>query len=174
MRALTALTLIVLAFAPLACKRQRSALETGAQGPPELASIVHVRDPRMAEQLINGFYDIEARAWRWTGRQFTVVLRSPAGSGQNGASLQVHLTVPPVIIEKLTQITLTPTIRGTKLDPETYSKPGDYVYQHDVPASLFTSPSVRVEFQLDKAMPPTAADARELGVIVSSIGLALK
>jgi hypothetical protein len=33
---------------------------------------------------------------------------------------------------------------------------------------------VRVDFELDKAIPPSEKDARELGVVVSKIGLELK
>jgi hypothetical protein len=33
---------------------------------------------------------------------------------------------------------------------------------------------VRVDFQLDKSMPPSGADARDLGVVVLSAGVELK
>jgi hypothetical protein len=39
---------------------------------------------------------------------------------------------------------------------------------------VFTGETVRVDFQLDKAMPPSGADRRELGIIVLSIGLESK
>jgi hypothetical protein len=172
MRRLAAALLLVLVFAPLGCKRKPA--QSQPLGAPELASTVHLGDPRVADQLIRGFYGIEANAWRWTQRKFIVVLRAPAGSGQLGASLQVHLTVPPALIEKLSSITLSASIGDGALAPETYSKPGEYVYQRDVPANLIRSAVVRVEFQLDKTMTPGTTDQRELGLVVSSIGLSLK
>ena len=172
---LAAALLVVLAFTPVGCKHKKAQspppLENGA---PELAATVHVGDSKVAEQLVSGFHSIEANAWRWTERKFVVVLRAPAGSGQLGASLLVHLTVPPVVIEKLAVVTLSASIGDEALAPESYSKPGDYVYQRDVPATLIRSSAVRVGFQLDKAIPPGPADQRELGIVVSSIGLALK
>jgi len=172
-RHLAAVLLMVLAFAPVACKRRRAPSQS-EKGAPELASTVHLGDPRIADQLVSGFHHIEANAWRWTGRKFVVVLRAPAGSGQIGAGLQVHLTVPPVTIEKLDAVTLSASIGGAPLAPETYSKAGDYVYQRDVPGNLIQSGVVRIEFEVDRAMPPTSVDRRELGLVVSSIGLALK
>ena len=167
---LAAVLLTMLAFVP-ACRRKRGST---AEGAPELASTVHLGDPRVADQLVAGFHQIEANAWRWTARKFTVVLRAPAGSGQVGAVLQVHLTVPPVVIDKVGSITLSGSAGGAALSPETYSKPGDYIYQRDVPADAIRSSAIRVEFQLDKSLEAGSVDQRELGIVVSSIGLSLK
>ena len=41
-------------------------------------------------------------------------------------------------------------------------------------AALLAGGSVRVDFQLDKSMPPSGADLRDLGVVVLSAGLGLK
>jgi len=172
---LTSLLVGALAFVPSACKRKKvqpqATIEDGA---PALAATVHVNDPKMAEQLLTGFYDIEANAWRWTAQKFTVLLRPPAGAGQLGATLQVHLTVPAVVIEKEKSVTLRAAIGEASFPPETYSKPGDYVFEREVPAAALKAPAVRVNFQLDKAIPPGATDQRELGIVVSSVGLALK
>jgi hypothetical protein len=91
-----------------------------------------------------------------------------------GAVLELHLTVPPPAIQKLGSITLSATAGDAALAPETYSKTGDYVYRRDVPASALTGDSVRIDFQLDKAVPPSEADKRELGIIAASVGLAAK
>jgi len=172
MRPVAAALLVLLAFAPLGCKRRQA--RSSASGAPELASTVHLGDPRMADQLVSGFYQIEANAWRWSARKFVVVLRAPAGSGQLGAALAVDLTVPPVLIDKLSAVTLSAAIDGAPLAPETWTKPGEYVYRRDVPANLIRSAAVRVEFQVDKTLPPSSVDQRELGIVVSSVGLALK
>jgi hypothetical protein len=139
-----------------------------------MASTVHVGDPKMAAQLVSGFHGIESGSWRWTQRQFTVALGVPAGADQAGGTLELRLTVPPPSIEKLNSLTLTASIGGTDLGPETYSKPGPYIYKRDVPARLLLGDPVKVAFTLDKAMNPGGADLRELGVVVTSIGLAAK
>ena len=57
---------------------------------------------------------------------------------------------------------------------ETYTAAGPYVYKRDVPGSLLGADSVKVDFQLDKAMPPNDQDKRELGVVVNSVALEAK
>lgn len=175
MRSLTLTLIAGLLLIPAGCKHRKPPTPEAAEDQAaQLAATVHTNDPKSAEQLIGGFHQIENKAWRWTAREFSVVLRPPAGTPQLGGVLQVHFSVPAILIEKLTKFTLTPSIAGTALTPETYSKAGDYVYQADVPAGLLKGGAVKVEFALDKAIPPNATDQRELGLIVSSIGLKLK
>ena len=164
------LLLVTLAFAPLGCKRKKSVVQSAGE-PPTMASTVHMGDPQTATQLIGGFYGIEQSAWRWTARRFSVVLRPPFGAGQKGGTLQVRLTVPPVVVEKLKTISLSATIGVATLPPETYTQAGDYTYTRDVAPALLAGESVRVDFQLDKSMPPSGADLRDLGVVVLSAGL---
>jgi hypothetical protein len=166
--------LVTLAFAPLGCKRQQATVQPAGQQAPGMASTVHMGDPQIGNQLVSGFYGIEQNAWRWTGRRFSVVLRPPFGAAQKGATLQLRLTVPAVIVEKLKTISLSATIGGSTLPPEAYTQPGDYTYTRDVAPALLAGESVRVDFQLDKSIPPSGADLRDLGVVVLSAGLELK
>jgi hypothetical protein len=161
--------LVTLALAPLGCKRKQAGKEA-----PAMASTIHMGDPKTQAQLVSGFYGIEQNAWRWTGRRFSLVLRPPLGASQKGGTLQLRLTVPTVIVEKLTTIALSVTINGTSLPPETYTQAGDYTYTRDVAPPLLAGQSVRVDFQLDKSIPPSGADLRDLGVVVLSAGLELK
>jgi hypothetical protein len=163
------LLLVTLAFAPLGCKRKPAGQEAS-----RMASTVHMGDPETATQLISGFYGIEQSAWRWTGRRFSLMLHTPSGAAQKGATLQLRLTVPPVVLEKLKTISLSATIGGSTLPPETYTQAGEYTYTREVAPALLAGDSVRVDFQLDKSMPPSGADARDLGVVVLNAGLELK
>ena len=166
---------LALAFAPLSCKRDRTVhVQQTEEEAPRLASVVHVSDPKVAPQLVSGFYGIEANAWRWTAKHFTVILRVPSGAAQRGATLDLALTVPAVTIEKLKSVSLTASVDGHPLPPETYTHSGAFHLKRDVPADLLTNQSVKVEFQLDKVMPPSNGDMRELGIIVGSIGLEAK
>ncbi len=136
-----------------------------------LAANIHMGNPRAERQLVSGFYGIENAAWRWTARSFSVALRPPAGAKTRGGVLLMKLTVPPPVTEKVGPVTLSASILGTPLPAETWSAPGDYTYRREIPAGLLQEDSVQVNFQLDKAMPPTAVDRRELGIVVLSVGI---
>ncbi len=156
---------LVLVLALVGCRHGRPGEESG------LASTVHMGNPAAARQLVSGFYGIENGAWRWTARTFAVALRPPAGAKARGGVLEMKLTVPPSVTEKLGAVTLTASVGATALAPQTWSAPGDYTYQRDLPAALLQENSVQVNFQLDKAMPPNEVDQRELGIVVLRVGI---
>jgi hypothetical protein len=139
-----------------------------------MASTVRFSDPTTAGQLTSGFYGLEAKAWRWSAKQFSVTLRPPAHAAQLGAVLVVHLTYPASSFAKLGQIMLTASLGGTALEPATYPAAGDFIFRREVPADLLAGDAVRVDFSLDKAIPPGDVDKRELGLVVSSVGLVAK
>jgi hypothetical protein len=168
---------LVLAFSFTACKRTQPAVKVGTtdEEGPQMASIVHTADPQSDTQLVTGFYNIEEHAWRWTSQKFSVVLKPPAGGAQRGATLTMQCAIPDAVIAKLKTVSLTGTIGATELAPETYTQSGPYTYTRDIPANLLNADAVRIDFQLEKALPPgTNGDQRELGIIVSSVGLEAK
>jgi hypothetical protein len=175
LRACSAALLLAVALVPMGCKRPKPApVQLTVEEAPRMASTVRMGDAAAESQLLSGFYGIESGAWRWTGKQFTVALRPPAGAAQKGATLEARFTVPDVVIAKLKNITVTASMNGQKFAPETYSKAGEYTYKCDAPAAAFKGDSVKVEFSLDKAMPPGGGDIRELGIVALSIGLTPK
>ena len=121
--------------------------------------------------MLSGFYGVEQNAWRWTAGKFSVVLRAPRTAAAKGATLQFKFTVPEVAIAKLKALSLSASVNGTALTPESYTQPGEFIYTRDVPANLLAGESAKVDFSLDKTMPPTASDKRELGVVVTTVGL---
>jgi len=157
----------------VACKHRSAKPEVEAtdEHGQTLMSAVHVADPRAAVQLTKGFYDVEQNAWRWTMKQFSVVLRAPEGASKNGATLQMKFSVPNPVIDKLKAITLSVSVNGQALPAETYTRPGEYILKRDVPREVFHGEAVNVDFALDKAMPPSGADLRELGIVVNTVGL---
>jgi hypothetical protein len=169
-RALAGFCLLLIAASP-ACKRRKVRSAATDEETPRMASMLNLGDPKVEPQLVNGFYGIESGAWRWSAKQFTVSLRPPLGAAAKGAKLTMKLTVPQVVIDKNKNVTLSATVGNAALAPETYTTPGDYLYERDVPASALAGESVRVDFTLDKVMAPSGADIRELGIIVFSIGL---
>ncbi len=163
-----------LLLAAAACNHERVPKQPTIEEAPRLASTVHMGDPTAATQLVSGFHDIEGGSWRWTQKQFAVTLRPPAQAARKGAVLELHLTVPQPSIDKLKSLTLTASVGGATLAPETYSKPGEYIYRREVDAKSISGDAVRIDFQLDKAIAPGASDLRELGIVVASAGLVAK
>ena len=138
---------------------------------PRLAAKVETADPRTVPQLVSGWWYVEDNAWRWTARRFAVILRRPIGAARAGALLRLNLALPDVIFSRFKEVTLSATIQDKPLAPETYRRPGAALYTRDIPANLLSTPSVRVDFELDKALPPNQADKRELGVIARNVSL---
>jgi hypothetical protein len=173
MRSLS-LTLILIPFLLLGsgCTRRHRSSSSGQS--QLLTSTVYAGDPNVASHFASGFYAVEENAWRWTGKQFAVDLSTPLHSDQKGAQLVMKLAVPEAVIQKVGSVQLSATIQGHKLDPQIYAKPGQYTYTRDVPADQLQSDVVRIDFAVDHTLPPTASDRRELGIIVSEVGLVAK
>jgi hypothetical protein len=164
------LILVPLLLVGAGCKRRRaSSVQVQL-----LASTIYAGDPNVASHFAKGFYDVEENAWRWTTKEFAVDLSAPLHSDQKGAQLVVKLAVPDAIIQKLSSVQLSAAIEGYKLAPQIYTKPGQYTYTRDVPADKLQSDVVRIDFAVDHTLPPTESDRRQLGIIVSEVGLVAK
>ena len=169
-RLVAAFALLALVGVSEGCRRKKNA-KVREDG---LASVVNVADPGDSAQLVRGFSNVEADAWRWSTSKFALVLRPPLGASQSGAKLEMKFTLHEVVVNKLGPVTVSATVNGTAVGSETYSQPGDYLYAHDVPATALGADVVQVEFSTDKALAPTDQDKRELALIVKTIGLVTK
>jgi hypothetical protein len=136
--------------------------------------MINVADPHFTVQLTKGFYDVESGAWRWTARNFSAMLRPPRDASQKGAMLVLKFAIAEVMIQKLQSINLSARVNGLDLPAEEYTKPGEYTYSRDVPPAALKNDAVVVDFSLDKALPPSPSDQRELGLIVSAVGFEAK
>jgi hypothetical protein len=139
-----------------------------------LASTIYAGDPNVAAHFAKGFYNVEENAWRWTGKEFAVDLSAPLHSDQKGAQLVMKLAVPEPVIQQLNSVQLSAAIEGYKMEPQVYTKAGQYTFTRDVPADKLQSDVVRIDFALDHALPPSQSDIRQLGIIVSEVGLVAK
>jgi hypothetical protein len=166
------LTLLIAPFLLVSssCSRhQRSSDQT--QMP---LSTIFAGDPNVASQFAKGFYGVEQNAWRWTGKDFAVELAPPLNSSQKGAQLVMKLAVPDVVLQKVNSMQLSASIQGANLEPQLYTKSGQYTFTRDVPAEKLHADVVRIDFSLDHVLPPTGGDVRQLGLIVSEVGLIAK
>jgi hypothetical protein len=173
MRRLTIASLLLALFvlAPAGCKSRKKARNTATVEDGQLVSVVNTGDPRAAAQLVRGFHAIENDAWRWAMKSFVVSLRRPTGAAQNGARLELKFVYPEVVFKKAGATTISATINGVALPPETYSAAGEGTYARDIPATALTTDPVTIEFSVDKAIPPGDQDLRELAIVVTSVGL---
>lgn len=156
---------------PTACKRQQKSQAQASVSVHEVlpVSTIAVGDPQYS-QLLRGFYGIE-QSWRWTQKSFAVRLVPPNGSAQKGAQLQLRFGIPDPIIQNLNSITLSAAVDGFQLAPQRFEKSGQYTYTRDVTADHLQVPSVTVNFMLDRVLPPGPTDKRELGIVVTEVGL---
>jgi hypothetical protein len=163
-------------LAPAACRKPDTVAVENTEPAPaaRLSSMVHAADPGTAAQLKEGFHTVEQEAWRWTGKSFAVALGVPEGAAQAGAVLTLRLVIPEPVAAQLGPLTLSADLGGVSLPPETYAKPGEYIYSRDVPSAVLAGDSVVVAFSADKAIPPGPADRRELALIFSSVSLEAK
>jgi hypothetical protein len=148
----------------LGCSSRNAPVQTEEE-PEHFASSLPVNVPNAPQQLTSGVFDLTNNTWRWTAQNFSVTLGTPMGAAQKGATLKFDLAVPGVVVSTLHSVTLNASIAGTALGPESYSKEGPYTYTRDVPSTLFKGAHTRIDFALDKFLPPVAPEKRELGVL---------
>jgi SAM-dependent methyltransferase len=121
-------------------------------------------------QLAGGWHEQESfQTWRWTERKFSAVF-SDIASGADHA-LRLDFFLPAAIHDALGAVEIAGSINGFALHPETFAKAGHYTYEEPVPDSALIGQPVLVEFTLNKALPPSGNDPRELGLVVESVRL---
>jgi hypothetical protein len=170
---LGAAILATLLLGAYGCGRQASEprKRTASAARAVLLSRIGAGDPRAEVQFVSGFHRVEQNKWRWTEGKFAVQLRPPPGASEDGARLVLQFALPEVVIQKLGAIELKARVAGRSLPAARYTRPGQQVYEQQVPAGVLKGSSARVEFELDKFVPAGSLEGRELGIIAASIAL---
>ena len=137
--------------------------------PALFLSALQVADPRAEVQLVKGFHRVEQGSWRWTDRTFSVLFRNSVTGGD--LELEFRFTIVPQSIDRLGPLTLSAAANGTSLGAAVYDQPGDFIYAETAPADDLENSTVRIDFTLDKALPPNGGEQRTLGVIAVSAAL---
>jgi hypothetical protein len=171
----TAVFLLALVLTATACKgkHNRVIVQNEEETTPQMASLVRMNDLNASAQILSGFYGLENNSWRWTSGKFSVLLRTPPNSAAQGGVITFSFSLPDIVIQRLKTVAITASVNGTKLKSAEYEKPGANIFTADVPPALLTGDSVKVDFTLDKTIPPDV-DKRDLGVVATSIGIAGK
>ncbi len=162
----------VLLAAGWGCRKDRDVGDEESLPP---ASFLSVARPRAQRQLLDGFWSVENNSWRWTRHNFSVLLAPPARATQKGAMLELRFTITDGLIAKRKSVTLSASINNAALAPHTYDAAGSYTYTADVPAEVFKAGgAVRVDFSTDNYLRAGEVEARELALVVHTIGLSPK
>jgi hypothetical protein len=132
-------------------------------------SVIRMSDLHTQKQLMNGFYELEAGAWRWTGKTFTVSLKAPSDGASKGAVLILQGTIVPDALRN-GPMEIGSSVDGTPLTSQSFSKAGELIYRVDVPAAALRRPLVIAKFTLSSTHR-VPGDLRDLGVIASVISL---
>ena len=110
-------------------------------------------------ELLDGWHEPEPAGWRWTEQRFGMRLRGMA-------TVNVKLYIPPHMLDQFGSITLSAEANGEPLAPETYTEPGPARYCRRLPVG---DAPVDVIFTVDRVLPPSSTDSRELGIIVARL-----
>jgi len=110
-----------------------------------------------------GWHRPEEAGWRWTERKFAIRIESARFTGAD--EIRLELYVPEIVLAGGKSVTLRALANGQPLAPERFLSPGLYEYRRKLPVPAGES-DVRIDFSLDRALPPDAADSRERGIIV--------
>lgn len=131
----------------------------------ELSSSIEMSNLRDAAQLLNGFYNLEQNAWRWTSKQFSVSLASPKSAVPGAGRLEFRFTVPDIAASDLAGVTVSASVEGRALGAYQAVKPGEQTAVFPVPPEVMQADALIVDFTLDKTIPRREAETRDLGVI---------
>jgi tRNA (mo5U34)-methyltransferase len=129
--------------------------------------LLRSRHNRLANlELLEGWHESEETGWRWTRREFAVLIRGTRGSG---SALTMKIFVPEESLERLGPLTLSTTAGGSELEPAVYETPGLHTLVRHLDGVPTTE--LRLGFRLSGALPPDQDDDRERGIIVTSIAV---
>jgi hypothetical protein len=163
-------TLVITAALVLGgCSRRARIVVEAEDAFPGPATVVQMADSSLAPVLLGGWHTLEAESWRWTERKFTVLLKAPPEG--HAATLKLEFALPEAVVTRLGGVRLEAKVNRTSLPAQSYERAGQLTYSRPVPPEALRGETALVEFALDKALPPGPGDARELGIIVSRVGL---
>jgi hypothetical protein len=158
------------------CKRRQPNPNATIEEEGELESVVQVANPAVSGQILHGFHAVENNSWRWSMRTFAVSLRPPQTTATTATFLEMKFSVPDAILPHIRGASLAASVEDAQLPPVRIESAGAQTYRQRVPQRALEEggrarESVTVEFSLDHAVQAGKLDSRELGLVVTQIGL---
>jgi hypothetical protein len=90
-------------------------------------------EPPYPPVLRKGWFEMEDN-WRWTGREFSVLL--PQDPFIEVAALELNFVLLDEVLAVTGPVTLQGKVNGRALKPQTFSTPGDHLYQAKLPPGI--------------------------------------
>ena len=141
-----------------------------APGSDPSLSYLHLGDLRARHQLLGRWYPIEDGSWRWMGKQARAVLRTPQ---ESPVDFELRLFFPKNHPQRAGgPVTVSVLLENELLVEKTYRAAGVYTIRQPVPPGSLPHPVTRITIRLDRAVPATGEEQRELGAVVLGFGFA--
>jgi tRNA (mo5U34)-methyltransferase len=109
-------------------------------------------------KLLEGWHPLEQNSFRWTERRFSIELRRAPSVEFSALRFDFRLPGPG-------PVTLSATVNGMPVPPETFAGEGDQSYRIQVPRDAFAASPIRFDFAADQCLP-AGSDERELALLV--------
>ena len=136
--------------------------------PEPLGSFVRMNQTNAKDYFVSGIYDLEADAWRWTGKRAVLRVRL---KDTEDLKYVMKLAVPGTVVERYGPVKLGIQLNGKPWEQVRYEKDGVYEWEKAVPAELLKPDSENVlAIETDKVLPAEKG-GRELGFILVWAGL---
>ena len=119
-------------------------------------------------ELLEGWHESEQTGWRWTKREFSARIRWKEPLPPRRLALQVFL--PEGLVDGASPLRVSLSVNGRPLPPEVFRTPGEQSLVRALPVAM--EDDFLVQVSLSRALPPDQDDARERGLIVTSLHLA--
>jgi tRNA (mo5U34)-methyltransferase len=123
-------------------------------------------DPAIGSGLLQGWHHLENGCRRWTDRRFSVALK---GRKSPRMAAKLRFIIPTSMLTRLGPFRLSARANGLHLPERFYETDGEHVYREEIPTAAMAGSEVRIDFDLDRALPPQDGDQRELGVLVNAV-----
>ena len=130
-------------------------------------SYLELGDLRSRPQLLSGWYSIEDGAWRWMAKEAEAVLLAPSGP----LTFEMLLFFPPDYMRRAGgPATVSVSLDDKPMYEKTYSQPGGHRVSSAIPQDLLASPATKVSIRVNRALPVTGSDQRQLAAVVERLG----
>jgi tRNA (mo5U34)-methyltransferase len=117
--------------------------------------------------LLNGWHAPENEGWRWTEKRFAVHFLA-ASEARHKCVLKLYL--PDELLTESSPFSIEAFAGGESLGKDEYTSSGDYTFSRLLPPGR-AADGWKVEFVLNRAIPPDGGDSRERGLIVAKCDL---
>jgi hypothetical protein len=109
------------------------------------------------DHIVDGLYNLENNAWRWTGKRATVAVRPKAGP------VEASFYIPDAARARLVRL----LVNGKAVAEQRYEGPGSYTLRS--PPIAPEGESATVSIEVDQTFRPPG-DQRDLGIVLHGMG----